>query len=129
MSNPIVFISTHKIKDGKLVDLRRFVSEGAPRIRKDKPGTTAFLGYINEAGTEIKFVHIFPDGQAMIAHFEGVQERSENAWEFLELQGHEVYGNAPEPLIQGLIQSTQEAGADLYLAPELAAGYMHLERG
>lgn len=126
MSTPIVFVSTHKIKEGKLDDLRQFVSGGAPRIEADKSGTVAFMGYINETGTEIKFVHIFPGRKAMIDHFEGAGERSKRAWDFLDLQRHEVFGDAPEALIQRLENSTEEAGADLSLVPDFAAGYIRL---
>lgn len=129
VSNPIVFISTHKIKAGKLEGLRQFMAQGEPRIKADKPGTVGFLAYINEAATQVKIVHIFPDGQAMVDHFEGAEERAGNAWEFVELQSFEVFGDAPQPLIQGLEQSAAEMGADLRLAPEFAAGYLRLAAG
>lgn len=46
MDEPIVFISIHKIKDGKLVALKERFPEGAKFIEGNKPQTVVFLSYL-----------------------------------------------------------------------------------
>lgn len=129
MDTPIVFISTHRIKQGKLDDLRQFMAQGAPRIEQSKPGTVGFAAYLDPDAGALKIVHIFPNDQAMIAHFEGAEERAGAAWEFIKLQSHEVFGPAPESLVEGLKQMAAEMDAELSLVPEFGAGFLRLKAG
>lgn len=41
MSEPIGFISTHKIKEGTLDELTEFYQEGTKTFEEEKPGTVA----------------------------------------------------------------------------------------
>ncbi|HSM44399.1 MAG TPA: antibiotic biosynthesis monooxygenase, partial [Acidimicrobiia bacterium] len=76
MSAPIVFISTFRIKDGKLDAFKEHFGGNVPGMEASKPGTAVFYGYLNETGTQLKIVHLFPDAEAMDAHVEGVDERA-----------------------------------------------------
>lgn len=92
MSEPIVFISTHKIKDGKLDELTESYQEGTKMFEEEKPGTVAFLAYLTEDETELSTLHVFPDADAMDRHMKGVEARSKQAAEFLEFREFEIYG-------------------------------------
>lgn len=123
MPEPIVLISHNKVKEGKLEDLRRFSEEGSPRLEAEKPGTVLFYGYLDEGGTEVHFVHVFPNADAMDAHFVGVAERSQKAFEFIESQGFEIYGTPSNEVL-----STMERipGVDLVIKPLGLSGYIRL---
>ncbi len=70
MSEPVVFISHFAIKEGMLDDLRRLSADVMSRLRSEKPRTVVFLAYLDEQGTEISFLHTFPDAESMDLHFE-----------------------------------------------------------
>lgn len=125
MSKPIVFISTHKIKEGKLEGLRERNHEVAQFMEANKPGTVAFLAYLNEDGSEVSIVHVFPDAEAMEAHMEGVGERAQRAAEFLEFQLLEVYGTPSDKVLQ-MMQQAPESGVTFRLRPEHLSGYLRL---
>lgn len=122
MSDPIVFISHSRIKEGKLEALREMTETTMPVIEAEKPGTVMQHGYLNEEGTEIHFVHIFPDAEAMDAHMVGVSERSQKAFEFIETQGFEIYGRPSEEVLSAL----RHAGVDLVVKPLNVGGYIRL---
>lgn len=128
MSEPIVFISTHKIKDGKLDALEESYRRGAASIEADKPDTVAFLAYVNEEGSEVSTVHVFPDSEAMERHMEGVGERAKGAAEFLEFQLLEVYGRPSDKVLQ-MMQQASGRGVTLSVRPEHISGYLRLESG
>jgi hypothetical protein len=128
MSGPIVFISTHKIREGKLDAYRRYFREGAELMKANKPQTIAFLAYLNEDGSEVSTVHIFPDAQAMDRHMEGVAERASRAEEFLEFQLLEVYGRPSDNVVQ-MMQRAPDSGVTFRLRPEYLSGYMRLASG
>ena len=79
MSGPIVFISHHRVKDGRLSDLREESERTFAKLEARDPGTALFDAYTNQPGDQITFVHVFKDGPAMAAHLEGVGERGRSA--------------------------------------------------
>lgn len=92
MSEPIVFISHFKLKEGKLDDLNQLHKKVTEQIRTNKPGTIVFLHCLNEDGTELRIIHVFPDADAFDKHVEGVDERAKAAFELVEPTSREIYG-------------------------------------
>lgn len=128
MSEPIVFISTHKIRDGKLDGFKERNRQVAQFMEANKPGTVAFLAYLNEDGSEVSIVHVFPDAEAMEQHMEGVGERAKGAAEFLEFRLLEVYGSPSDKVLQ-MMEQAPDSGVTFRLRPEHLSGYMRLEPG
>ena len=89
MSQPIVFISHFRVKQGELDGLRRLVRDVSGSIEMEKPRTLVYLSYIDEDADNVTFVHVFADSESMDVHFEGADERSRAAFEFLEPDGWE----------------------------------------
>jgi hypothetical protein len=63
MSEPIVFISNQRVKEGKLEGYKHYYRQVAEQA--DKPGTIAHLAYLNEKDSELSLIHIFPDAEAV----------------------------------------------------------------
>lgn len=117
----VVFISHSKIKQGKLEAFKEMTEMAMPVIEAEKPGTFMQYGYLNEDGTEIHFVHVFPDAEAMDAHMVGASERSQRAFEFIDTQGFEIYGAPSEEALSAL---RRVPGADLVVRQHSVAGFL-----
>jgi len=128
MSEPIVFISHFKIKDGKLAGLKGHAQMMVEHIQANKPGTVAFLQYLNEEETELSIVHIFPDAEAYDRHLQGVGERAKGAFEFIEPIRRELYGMPNE---QALVMSRPPDGAAMAFdhKPKRMGGYLRFKLG
>lgn len=124
---PIVFISTLRVKEGKLAAFKEHFSGNVPRMEEAKPGTVVFCAYLNEAETEVNVVHMFPDAVAMDAHMEGVAERSQKAFQFVEPLRWDIYGSPSSQVMEAMTQAAQRASAELVVRPRPLAGYAHLE--
>lgn len=125
MTQPIVFISHSSIRGGRVDEFREFIRRGAPVLEADKPGTVAFLAYLNQDGSQASIVHVFPNADAMSAHLEGVRERSEEADAFIQTRAYEIYGR-PDPQVVQIMQAFAErSGVSLTMHPEHVAGYLH----
>ena len=125
MTQPIVFISHSSIKGGDAEGFRAFIRDGAPRLEADKPGTVAFLAYVEDDGSEASIVHVFPNADAMNAHLEGVEERSAEADAFLQTTAYEIYGS-PDPQVVAMMRALAErSGVPLTVRPGYAGGYLH----
>jgi quinol monooxygenase YgiN len=125
MTQPIVFISHSAIRDGQVEGFRAFIRAGAPVLEADKPGTLAFLAYLDEDGSRASIVHVFPNADAMNAHLEGVQERSEEADAFIETTAYEIYGSPDAPVVQMMRAFAERSGVPLTVHPEHVGGYLH----
>jgi hypothetical protein len=57
MSEPIVFISHHRIKPGKAEELKGLTAEIWSAMETEKPQTLMNLPFMNQEGTEVTFMH------------------------------------------------------------------------
>jgi hypothetical protein len=129
VSEPVVFISHFGIKEGKLDDLKGLSAEVMERLREEKPRTVLFLAYLDEQGSEISFLHAFPDADSMDLHFEGVNQRVAAAYEYLEPRGWEIYGRPHDGALEMMRQSAATAGAPLTVLPDHLGGFLRLASG
>jgi hypothetical protein len=124
VSGPIVFISHSRVKEGKADGFRDFFLASARSLEMDKPGTVVFLAFANEDRTDADIVHVFPDADAMDRHLEGVGERAEEAFQFIETAGYEIYGSPSEGTLETMRGFASSLGVPMTVRPELVGGYV-----
>ena len=113
MSEPIVFVSHLKIKDSKLEAFKQASREIFEMMEASKPGALVHLGFVNEDGTKISFIYVYPIAEAMDDHMGGVEDRATKALEFLDTIGYEIYG---APSGQVMQKMEQFAGSGITLS-------------
>jgi quinol monooxygenase YgiN len=122
MAGPIVFISHQRVKPGRFDEFAAFFADGSKAIEAEKPGTVVFLGFTDADRGETRIVHVFPDADAMDRHMQGADERSAQAYQFLEPLEIDVYGS-PSPGVVAGIEALAGHGVRVRLMPELVGGY------
>jgi quinol monooxygenase YgiN len=123
MSEPILFISHFRVKEGLLEELKAYSSEATQRLNDEKPRTLLFGVYLDEAGQTISFVHAFADAEALDLHFEGSDQRSQRAYEFIEPLGWEFYGSPSRPVLDAMHKTAAAAGVPLTINPDYVSGF------
>ena len=126
MSEPIVFISHHRVKPGKAEELKALMAEMWSVMEQEKPRTLMNLAYLNEDGTEVTFMHAFADIEAMQLHWQGAEDRTAQAYQYIEPIGFEIYGSAGEQIVDGMRAEAAGGDATLTLWPEFVAGFLRL---
>jgi hypothetical protein len=126
MAEPVAFVSHFAVKPGKGDGLARIFPESSTRLEEEKPRTLVFLAYFNETGTEVSFLHVFADAESMDLHFQGADERSRDAYEYLEPKGWELYGRPSQGALETLQQAASSAGVTLSVEPEYVGGFLRL---
>lgn len=124
MTEPVAFISHFGVKPGKGYDLARISAESSARLEAEKPRTLVFLGYFNETGTAVSFLHVFADAESMDIHFQGADERARAAYEYLEPKGWELYGTPSQQALETLQQAATSAGVTLSVEPNYLGGFI-----
>jgi quinol monooxygenase YgiN len=129
MSEPIVFMSHHRIKPGEVEALKALTAEIWSAMETEKPRTLMNLAYLNEDGTEVTFMHAFADIEAMQLHWQGADERAKQAYEYVEPIGFEIYGSAGDQIVEGMRAEAAGGGATLTIWPEFVTGFLRLRPG
>jgi hypothetical protein len=124
MTEPIVFVSRWRIREGKRQAFEAMFTQAVPFIASTKPRTALFAAYVDEAGEELRIIHAVPDAAAMTDHFVGSEERGGPAREVMELLGFEVYGDAPPAAVDQLKREAALAHGELTLLPVSIGGYL-----
>jgi len=75
MSEPVVYVSTWRIKDGKFDEYRRFHTELVKIVDENEPRLTAFLAFTNEDLTEVTNIHVYPDSETLDRHMDVLGEK------------------------------------------------------
>lgn len=125
MDGPIVFISHFQVKEGQLDSMRALMSEVVAALDRDRPRTLAYLAYFDADGTALTIVHMFGDREAMDLHFEGADERSRTAYEYMEPRGWEIYGSPGDAALETMRAASASAGVPLTVQPAYVGGFRH----
>lgn len=126
MSDPIMFVSHFRIKEGSLEDLRTLTRDATERLRQEKPRTLFFGAYLDEDEKIIHFVHAFADAESMDVHFEGSDERAQASYQFIEPMGWEFYGSPSASALESMQKTATAAGVPLHVEPEFVSGFVRL---
>ena len=124
MAEPIVFISRFRPRPGKGRAFADAFAAVSPVIDATKPRTMLYAAYVDRDGAELRIVHAFPDAEAMLAHFEGADERAATIADLVDYLGFEVYGAAPTAAIHQLRSTASAVGAELRTFPDGIGGFL-----
>jgi hypothetical protein len=127
VAGPVFFISHFAVKEGKLDELKGLFEELTTELVRSKPNTIAYVSYLGEMGGRLTILHAFSDADAMDAHFEGADERSAAAYEFIEPRGWEIYGEASDGAVAGMRREAEAAGVSLTVVPDHIGGFLRLQ--
>lgn len=123
MSDPIVFVSRNRVKEGMLDDFRTHYRDSVPRTEADKPGTLLQLAYVNEDATEVTIVRVFPSAEALDLQLQGADERSKAAYKSIEPTGVEIYGT-PNDYAMEMMKKVAGSGINVSVNPQFIGGFI-----
>jgi len=126
MSEPVVFVSHFRIKQGGRDVVTRAAKDVATHIHAEKLRTVLYLVYLDPEDETVSFLHAFPDGDAMDLHFVGADERFVAIRDYVEPLGWEVYGSPSAGALDVLRERAAASGLSLSLNPDYVAGFLRL---
>jgi hypothetical protein len=123
MSQPFIFIGTHRIKEHKLEDFERNYLDLLGIVEAEEPRLIAFNCYANEDGTEVSVVQVHPDAESMLLHMKVAREHIEHAIDdMLDVGSFQIYGT-PSDAVFEMIEQLSGQGVPLTLKPSGLGGF------
>jgi hypothetical protein len=123
MTDPIVFISRNRVKEGLFEDFKKHYQTSVPITQAGKPNTFAQLAYINEDSAEVTIVRIFPNPEALDAQLLGADERSKTSYRFIEPTSIEIYGK-PSNYALEMFKKVAGSGIVVSISPLFIGGFI-----
>ena len=128
MPEPLIFISTSTIKEGKLEGYEAYTREIVELVQANEPRLFAYSTYLSEDRTKATTVQIHPDAESMMFHMQLMRERIESAYEYIDLESVTFCGQLND---QALEMASQIAGSGVSLSvkPQVLGGFTRLGSG
>ena len=129
MADPVVFVSTFIIRDGRSGDFERMFAGAVELIGSTKPGTALYAGYVDPDRSTVRVVHAFADPTAIATHFEGSEERSATVDDVIVPAGFALYGRAPDGVVGQLRREAAAARVSFEHLPVSLGGFLRSASG
>ena len=135
MIKPLIFVTTWKIREGRLEDYKQFAKELIEHIQIKEPQLIAFNMYFNKDETEMASIQVHPDAASMDFHMQVLAKvigEDMVAWidraDFLDPKHIEIYGNPSAKLLEAN-QPFVDAGIPQSVKPLHFAGFTRSTAG
>ncbi len=123
MFEPIVYIDSSEILEGKLEKLRAAMNELVEFVDANEPQLISYNFFLNEDDTRMTVVAIHPDSASMEFHMEVAGPAFRKFTEFINLSTIEVYGKVSDKVLSQLRQKAQMLGSGTVVVHKLYAGF------
>jgi len=134
VNEPVAYLSTWRIKDGKFEEYRQFYAALLSAIRHLDRDVLAFYAFANDDGTEITNVHVFPDSPTLDRHMAVIGEQMGllpgalgSVLEFMEPLGVQVYGS-PSGQAAAMDQGMKDSGVPFTGKERFLGGFSLADR-
>lgn len=106
MAEPLIFVNTYAIKEGKLDAYKAEVPPWLEFLETNHPRMLHFAAYINEAGTEVTVVQVHPDADSMDFQLKLIEGEVQKWAEYIEWSGMSILvcGSPSEATREGMRQ-------------------------
>src|SRR5215207_6956661 len=101
MVEPLIFVTTLTLKEGKLEGFKHYSQEMGKFVEANEPRIIHFEQYINDDGTEVTGVQIHLDEDSMQFHMQVAAERMAQAYEFIDaIKSLHIYGTPSDAFVE-----------------------------
>lgn len=123
MSDPVVFISRNRVKEGSFEDFWQHYQDSLPMTEVNKPDTLVQLAYVDEDKSELVIVRVFPGAEALDQQLQGADERSRAAYRFIEPTAVEIYGK-PNDYSLEMMKKVAGNGIKVSISQKFVGGFI-----
>lgn len=123
MADPIVFVDTADIHEGKLEELRAAVGELAGFVEANEADPISYQVYFSDDGRRMTVVQIHPDSASMERHMEIAGPVFARFADLLTLRSVDIYGSPSNKVLDQLRRKAELLGTATVVVHGLQAGF------
>jgi quinol monooxygenase YgiN len=126
VAEPIVFVDTSEIREGKLEELRRAVAELAEFVEANEPDPISYQVYFSADGRRMTVLQIHQDSASMERHMEVAGPVFARFADLLTLRTIDIYGSPSEKVLEQLRRKAELLGTATVVVHALQGGFVRL---
>ena len=128
MAEPLIFVFTYAIKEGKLEDYKEFNRAFVEFVEAKEPRLIGYEVYVNKEGTEATSVLVHPDADSEDFHMQVAGEKLRPGYAFMDAtkMAIGVYGSPSDAVLEQLRQMA-ESGVPVSIKPHHLGGFTRLQ--
>lgn len=111
MSDPIVYVDTSDIRDGKLEELKPAMRELSAFVEANNPHIISYHFFLDEQAARMTVVAVHPDSAALEFHMDVGDAEFRRFADLLDLSSITVYGDISESVRERLDRKAQMLGS------------------
>ncbi|HEX6300470.1 MAG TPA: hypothetical protein VF148_08400 [Acidimicrobiia bacterium] len=127
MSQTMMFVTHHKVKDGVSGDLQELSRQFVDFVADNEPRTIGAQVFVDDDRNELTYLQIQPDSEAMDYHWvqlqQGGSETLAAALEGAETTSVEIYGE-PGPVLTESLKALAERGVEVKVLRRNLEGFL-----
>ena len=123
MSNPIVYVDSSKIREGKFDKLKMAMKDLAAFVEANMPRILSYAFFLNDDQTQMTVVAIHPDSASLEFHLDTGAAEFRKFATLLNLLKIDVYGRVSESVISRLEEKAEALGSGTLTIHEFYAGF------
>ena len=123
MTDPIVFVDTSEIREGKLEELRRAVAELAEFVEANETETISYQVFFSDDDRQMTVLQVHPDSASMARHMEIAGPVFAKFADLLVLRTIDIYGSPSEKVLEQLRRKAEVLGTATVAVHDRQAGF------
>jgi hypothetical protein len=127
-SQPIVYVDTSQVREGRLEELKAAMRDLAEFVEANEPQLLAYHVYFSDDGARMTVLHINVDSASLELHMEVAGPKFPPIGEFIDMLAIDVYGRPEAALVERLRQKAALLGSGVVRVHELHAGFTRVLR-
>ena len=120
---PIVYVDTSTIRDGKLEELKVAMKGLAAFVEANMPRLISYGFFLDRDQRQMTVVAVHPDSASLEFHMDVGGAEFRKFADLIELSRIEVYGRVSDPVLERLHQKARMLGSGTVTVHELYAGF------
>ena len=125
MSEPLIFITKHTVKEGRVRDLEHVTDEFLKFVHANEPRVLAVAAYLTDKRDQLSLVQIHPDPESLDFHLQVAGDKIHAALNVVDNDSVELYGT-PGPTTRSLLDQIASAGVTVVEYPAPVGGFDRL---
>jgi hypothetical protein len=123
MSQPIFYIDTSSIREGKLGELQAAMKDLAAFVEANIPQLISYGFFLNEARTSMTVVAVHPNSASLEFHMDVGDAEFRRFADLVDLQRIQVYGEVSETVLERLQRKARMLGTGTVVTHDYYAGF------
>lgn len=122
MAQPIVFVDSSDIREGKLAAVKAGIRELVAVVAENEPRTISYDAYFDRAGARMTVVQVHPDSASMEHHLNIAAPVFAKFRDLVRMRTMEIFGTPSPELLDQLRRKAEMLGGPSPVVYEREAG-------